>query len=520
MERKSRSPKDDEAASGEVASCLLGYLHLIDSLCFDPQNEPQAAAAAEIHRLAGEQAFTLNVAHPPYREMNSPGIAEWVRQEGLQFKERYLSKKIVLTNWESGILRRIEGVLDAVGDKARIEQTARNIYESKKYSGCFITADESILALAEALWLCCGARIIRPSEFLAFARLELEARAKSVYGLPIFRSQFSVTSPNGLRKVSMPKTNEAGMGNPMVGDLLLSDGLVLEYCSPSFVWSDDSRYLAVPQMGSSPGLFFSVRLLVIDTRDRVVFKSGRYRRWLQPESFSAGRLVVCVNPWGPSSEAGWDIPSGLASFKRCSYEQSAKPAAQPQPAARVAQRAGNSFRLAWPWPFLLAACCCIGAVLSQIYIPADFQEPRINTGTGSLFWPGVMIVLPLLWLLLLPMQLMFPQKLRWDFGYFSFWVNALFWAALMVFPVAGAMSVGLHFDKDVSTERRYSVPVTKREAGGGPTKKSYFVETVVYGMPVLFSVNREKFQNINADDKMVVAVVKGRSGRTYITGFP
>ncbi len=56
--------KDDEVVSRRVDQHLLGYFHLIDSLSFDPQNESEAAAATEIYRLAEDQAFVLNVAHP------------------------------------------------------------------------------------------------------------------------------------------------------------------------------------------------------------------------------------------------------------------------------------------------------------------------------------------------------------------------------------------------------------------------------------------------------------------------
>ena len=37
------------------------------------------------------------------------------------------------------------------------------------------------------------------------------------------------------------------MGAPTSGELLISNGLKFHSCNPSIVWSDDSRFLAVPQ---------------------------------------------------------------------------------------------------------------------------------------------------------------------------------------------------------------------------------------------------------------------------------
>jgi hypothetical protein len=124
------------------------------------------------------------------------------------------------------------------------------------------------------------------------------------------------------------------MSNPTIGVLKVSDGLVLKDCNPSFVWSDTSRYLTVPQLKRWLGFFFGVRVLVIDTHDRVVFASRRFRAWLQPQSFASGCLVVCVNPWGPSREARWDIPSDLGSFKRFPYEEAMAQPANPAAAHR------------------------------------------------------------------------------------------------------------------------------------------------------------------------------------------
>ena len=141
------------------------------------------------------------------------------------------------------------------------------------------------------------------------------------YNLPIFRRAFRATTPDGQLQAEVSQADEVSMSNPTIGVLKMSGGLVLKDCNPSFVWSDDSRYLAVPQLSRLLGCFFAVRVLVVDTRARTVFASRRFRAWLQPQSFVSGRLVVCVNPGGSSREARWDIPSDLESFKRLTYEE-------------------------------------------------------------------------------------------------------------------------------------------------------------------------------------------------------
>lgn len=140
------------------------------------------------------------------------------------------------------------------------------------------------------------------------------------YSLPIFRRTFGATSPDGTLEAEISEAWEVSMGNPTIGALEVSDGLVLEDCNPSFLWSDDSRYLAVAQLSRRFGVFFAIRVLVVDTRSRNVFASPRFRAWLQPESFDSGRLVVCVNPWARAREARWEIPKDLVSFERLTYE--------------------------------------------------------------------------------------------------------------------------------------------------------------------------------------------------------
>ena len=140
------------------------------------------------------------------------------------------------------------------------------------------------------------------------------------YCLPIFRRAFTAASPDGRLQAEISQAYEISMSNPTIGVLKVSDGLMLKNCNPNFVWSDDSRYLAVPQLRYFLGLLFAMRLVVVDTRERLVFASRRFTAWIQPQSFASGWLVVSVDPSGSSREVRWEIPSDLVTFRRLTYE--------------------------------------------------------------------------------------------------------------------------------------------------------------------------------------------------------
>jgi hypothetical protein len=65
------------------------------------------------------------------------------------------------------------------------------------------------------------------------------------YNLPIWRRSHVAVSPDGLLTATL-YGREVSMGNPTIGTLNLSNGIGIANCNPSFVWSEDSRYLAVP----------------------------------------------------------------------------------------------------------------------------------------------------------------------------------------------------------------------------------------------------------------------------------
>ena len=109
------------------------------------------------------------------------------------------------------------------------------------------------------------------------------------YNLPIWRDKFQLDSPDGKWAAKISRAGEVSMGNPTVGTLQLSNGFALKQCNPSFIWSGDSRYLAVPRYFHRFGLFRRQRLIIIDVVDGCVVESKKTACYFQPESF----LLAC-----------------------------------------------------------------------------------------------------------------------------------------------------------------------------------------------------------------------------------
>ncbi len=157
------------------------------------------------------------------------------------------------------------------------------------------------------------------------------------YNLPIWRRFYRALSPDGQRVAQIDPAYEVSMGNPTSGILCVTGGPHIERCNPSFIWSDDSHYLAVPQYF---GFLGRQRLLIISFAEKRVFASKEREWYFQPESFSRGQLLVTINPfrsprsrgaliWGrhteewvkanPPPEMTFSIPSELsARFTRLS----------------------------------------------------------------------------------------------------------------------------------------------------------------------------------------------------------
>lgn len=134
----------------------------------------------------------------------------------------------------------------------------------------------------------------------------------TIYDLPIWNSSLKLESPDGKYSAEIREAHEISMGNPTSGTLELSTGLVIERCNPSFIWSDDSRYLAVPEY--SFNRFWGVgrqKLTVIDVRDNIVWRTRKLAHYIQPKKFSDGLLTVLLNPQHRTRSVTFSIPADL-----------------------------------------------------------------------------------------------------------------------------------------------------------------------------------------------------------------
>ena len=115
------------------------------------------------------------------------------------------------------------------------------------------------------------------------------------YNTPPWRRSYRAVSPDGVVVATIDEAFEHSMSNPTVGTLRTSNGLELSKCNPSFLWSDDSRFLAVPRWCWRFGFFRCQRLALVDVLARTVYESP-FTHWLMlPKTFEHGRLEVLVS---------------------------------------------------------------------------------------------------------------------------------------------------------------------------------------------------------------------------------
>ena len=143
------------------------------------------------------------------------------------------------------------------------------------------------------------------------------------YSLPIWRSHYRAASPDGVRIAQINPAWEVSMGNPTSGLLCVSTGLHIERCNPSFLWSHDSRYLAVPRYVHRFGLFRRQRMVVVDVVERRGFASPETAFYFQPESFAEGILTATKEPFHSATLVTWRIPETLAGFEEVALRTTA-----------------------------------------------------------------------------------------------------------------------------------------------------------------------------------------------------
>lgn len=118
------------------------------------------------------------------------------------------------------------------------------------------------------------------------------------YNLPIWQRSLSLESPNRTMWAEIDNAGEVSMGNPTIGTLILSTGVEIENCNPSFIWSDNSKYLAVPQYTFNR--FWGrgkQKLLVINVIESSAWLSPKLAHYMQPKTFRGGKVTVTLNPF-------------------------------------------------------------------------------------------------------------------------------------------------------------------------------------------------------------------------------
>ncbi|WP_415753787.1 hypothetical protein [Pseudomonas leptonychotis] len=102
----------------------------------------------------------------------------------------------------------------------------------------------------------------------------------------------TIKSPNGIFTASIVNANEIAMGAPTSGTLKLSTGFAFNNCNPSFVWSDDSKFIAVPVWQGNR----SQRLAIINVEDGKINYHETKFRVLELSSFIKGVVSGIDSP--------------------------------------------------------------------------------------------------------------------------------------------------------------------------------------------------------------------------------
>jgi len=101
------------------------------------------------------------------------------------------------------------------------------------------------------------------------------------------------------------------MGNPTRGTLRVAGELELDDCNAAFLWSDDSRFLAVPHFELRFGIWRRQRLVIIDFHELRAFASKATACYFQPESFEQGLLRAIREPSSARKPIAFEVPASL-----------------------------------------------------------------------------------------------------------------------------------------------------------------------------------------------------------------
>jgi hypothetical protein len=102
----------------------------------------------------------------------------------------------------------------------------------------------------------------------------------------------SLASTDGRFTAAFEYESEVCQGGPTYGRLVLSNGMTYDSCNASFIWADDSNYVAVPQWTH----YREQRLLVIDAERRTFELLPEVFQVLELHSFTDGVVEAIDSP--------------------------------------------------------------------------------------------------------------------------------------------------------------------------------------------------------------------------------
>ncbi len=114
------------------------------------------------------------------------------------------------------------------------------------------------------------------------------------YNLPPWRREHEEVSPDGRQVAKVHLAWELNMSGPTYGKLFVGDTFRIENCNPTFKWSEDSRYVAVPKWIGS--LWKRERLLVLDLHEMKIYTSRKKWGLLVVDGSSGGVISLTNSP--------------------------------------------------------------------------------------------------------------------------------------------------------------------------------------------------------------------------------
>lgn len=119
---------------------------------------------------------------------------------------------------------------------------------------------------------------------------------------PWYSETLHLDSPDMSKRATLIEPSEIAMGSPTCGELSVSNGQSASNCNPSIVWSENSRFLAVPQWFDR-----KQRLLLLDTDSRKRAFAPEWFSVLELHAFSNGIVTGIDSPLYQPRRIAFDV---------------------------------------------------------------------------------------------------------------------------------------------------------------------------------------------------------------------